>query len=222
MTLPPGYFGEVRPEMRAFLPQEYQRVLEIGCGKGAFSSALDKATETWGVEPNHEAALEAAKHLTRVLSGKFDNVADQIPHNYFDLIICNDVIEHMESHSRFLASAFERLRPDGYIVGSVPNVRNYRVLIQLLVHRDWRYQSYGVMDETHLRFFTEKSLRRSLDEKGFFVEELRGIGNSIQTRNDSLNFAKRMVFPLISALTLGAYQDIRYLQLAFRARKLTV
>ena len=205
--------------MTALLPPTYEKVLEVGCANGAFSAALKLASETWGVEQVQAAAAKAALRLTHVLNGKYDEVADRIPADYFDLAVCNDVIEHVEDHDRFLASIHEKLRPRACLIGSVPNVRNYRVLYELLVHRDWQYGDYGILDRTHLRFFTEKSLRRALERSGFDVEVLVGINSSIQRVDDALNMAKRAFFSCVSAATLGRYRDIRYLQFGFRARK---
>ena len=205
--------------MAKLLPPHFNKVLEVGCGVGAFSRSLPSASEKWGVEPVSLAAEKAACHLTRVLRGKYDDVASQIPDGYFDLAICNDVIEHVEDHDRFLASVHTKLREGGCIIGSVPNMRNYRVLFELLVRRDWQYRDYGILDRTHLRFFTEKSLRRALEANGFHIETLIGLNCAIQDVDDALNVAKRVFFWSSSAFTLGRYRDIRYLQFGFRAKK---
>jgi len=205
--------------MRAFLPASYDKVLEVGCGAGAFWQSLGLASQVWGIEPVAAAAQAAAKRVARVLQGTYEDVADQIPESYFDLIVCNDVIEHMVDHERFLCSVHEKLRPGGYLVGSVPNLRNYRVLYELLVRRDWQYTDVGIMDRTHLRFYTEKSLRRTLTMHGFEVEVLVGIKSTIQGTLDPLDIAKRVFFGALSIATFGGYADIKYLQLAFRAQR---
>ena len=214
-----SYYGEPRPEVHTLLPPSYDRVLEVGCGAGAFSRSLKATSETWGVEPVAGAAEKAARHLTRVLNGKYDDVAPGIPDDYFDLVICNDVIEHMDDHDRFLLSVRSKMRANGWIVGSVPNMRNYRVLHELLVRKDWQYRDYGILDRTHLRFFTEKSLRRALEGAGFRLEALVGMNSAIQSNDDALNVAKRLFFSCVSLATFGTYNDIRFLQFGFRARK---
>ena len=96
------YYQKERPELVTFIPESYQRVLEIGCGAGCFRAHLRKDAEVWGVELSPTPAEEARKNLDNVLLGSYQDVADQLPDAYFDLIICNDVMEHMPDHDWFL------------------------------------------------------------------------------------------------------------------------
>jgi 2-polyprenyl-3-methyl-5-hydroxy-6-metoxy-1,4-benzoquinol methylase len=205
------YRAKARPEMHAFLPGAYASVLEVGCGAGLFSAALRQEATRWGIEPDTDAAAQAAGRLDRVLPGKYFDHASDLPATGFDLVVCNDVIEHMDDHEDFLASIRTKLRPGGVLVGSVPNVRHAPHLYRLLVARDWRYEDEGVLDRTHLRFFTQKSLARTLATHGFRVERIGGI--------NPMRGAKGALATLIGVVTLGAHADIRYLQIAFRAAR---
>ena len=89
------YYTNPRPEMMAFLPSERSRLLEIGCGQGVFASAINGVADSWAVEPNANAATAASRRFGHVLTGLFDDVQKYLPKAYFDLVICNDVIEHM-------------------------------------------------------------------------------------------------------------------------------
>lgn len=88
--------------MVRFLPVAYSRVLEIGCADGEFRQNLTGEHEYWGVEPVRSAANTASKRLDNVLVGTYAEVEGDIPNDYFDLVICNDVIEHMVDHDKFL------------------------------------------------------------------------------------------------------------------------
>jgi 2-polyprenyl-3-methyl-5-hydroxy-6-metoxy-1,4-benzoquinol methylase len=206
-----GYYENSRGEVAPFLPGRYARVLEVGCGEGAFSANLDARCEQWGVEPVAEAAARASRRLHKVLAGTYQEVYGQLPDGYFDLVVCNDVVEHMPNHDEFLRTIKAKMAPDSYLVGSVPNVRHARHLYHLLVEKDWQYADAGTLDRTHLRFFTERSWRRTLAAHGFVVEECRGITPATQR-------GSRMVIRLIELLTLGYYADIRFFQFGFRAR----
>jgi len=207
--------------MHAFLPERFERVLEIGCDEGDFSGELK--AETWGVEPVAEAAALAGTKLHKVLVGTFEQVRDQLPRDYFDVVVCNDVIEHMVDHHVFLREIIPFLKPDGVLVGSIPNVRFYTNLFEVLLLRDWRYRDLGILDRTHMRFFTERSLRRDLADAGFRIELFRGIHGGARRMKFGLkdNQLPRALFGcLLLGLSLGTWRDILWLQFGFRvARK---
>lgn len=205
------YYGNSRTEMRAFLPDRYRRVLEIGCGEGTFRQNLELPNEYWGVELVPEAALRAQDRLDRVLTGTFEANFEQIPDAHFDLVICNDVIEHMPDHDAFLQAIVTKMAPGGHLMGSVPNVRYLPNLLGLLVDRDWAYGDEGVLDRTHLRFFTSTSLQRSFDASPLELDAIRGINDSYRRGGRSARMKDWLWRQLLGA-------DTAYLQIAFRAR----
>jgi len=170
-----AYYQHERREVADFIPERYSKVLEVGCGEGGFRACVTKPCEYWGVEPCLGAADIAREKLDKVLMGRFDEVFSQLPENYFDLVICNDVIEHMEDHDHFLNAIRNKLCEGGAVVGSVPNVRFWKNLRNLVLRKDWRYTDQGILDRTHLRFFTERSFKRSLAENGFKLKSMAGI-----------------------------------------------
>lgn len=205
------YYKGLRSEVVQFLPQQYSRVLEIGCGEGGFRANLKADCEYWGVEPFHDAAKVAEKRLDRVLHGTYEDNLAHLPSHYFDLVICNDVIEHMPDHDSFFRSIVDKMTESGSLVGSIPNVRYAPNLMALLFEKDWKYVDWGVLDRTHLRFFTKKSLRRTFRENGFAIELLKGIG--------AIKFSpfpvKRIFYNLVIPVLGG---DTRYMQYGFRIR----
>lgn len=219
------YYSASRLEMRPFLPGSYRTVLEIGCAAGNFSSTMCPATaEVWGVEPNEQAGQLAQQKLHRVLIGTFDDVEDQLPDQYFDLVICNDVIEHMPDHDRFLERIKDKIAKGGHLVGSIPNILHVSVLLKLLVRRDWQYENQGILDRTHLRFFTGRSLQRSLRQHGYTLVKFHGI-NSIVVEGTAAKQSKpvrdmvvRIGTLLLIAGTLGYYRDSQYAQFAFSVK----
>lgn len=215
----PQYFTGARTEVATFLPARCQRVLEIGCGAGGFRDNIRTPCEYWGIEPAAVPAARAAQRMDRVLAGTFDAVRAQLPENYFDLVICNDVIEHLPDHDAFLQQIKTYMAPDSCLVGSVPNVRCYQHLYEVLFERDWRYRAEGILDRTHLRFFTQKSLKRTFAENGYRIEAFAGINNLAPARFTSPKKIRRwLTVTLLALLTLGLFNDIRYLQFGFRVR----
>lgn len=216
---PPEYYSFQRPEMMPFLPNHYTHVIDVGCGEGRFLALLNADAERWGVEPNEIAAEKAEALGFKVLNARYEDCENLIPNAYFDLVTCNDVIEHLIDHDYFLFSIGNKLKDGGVLVGSVPNMRYYKILINLLLHSDFRYEPIGVMDVTHLRWFTERSLRRSLTNSGFTVEMIRGIKSAIAGSPPAATRRHLFLMGFLSTVTRGRTDDIQYMQLAFRARK---
>lgn len=205
------YYQGRREEMSVFLPGEYDKVLEVGCGEANFTTKLKPNCEIWGVELNSDAAKIASKKMEKVLMGKFDQIFEQLPNCYFDLVICNDVIEHMEDHDAFFESIKIKMKSEAYLVVSIPNVRHHTHLWELLIRKDWNYKEGGILDRTHLRFFTEKSLKRTLNEHGFEIQFLKGI-----------NITKNNPFKLKDLLRKALFwiiPDLQFLQFGVRAQK---
>jgi 2-polyprenyl-3-methyl-5-hydroxy-6-metoxy-1,4-benzoquinol methylase len=200
-----------RQEMAVFLPSEYSNVLEVGCNVGNFSPIVkSKPCEYWGVEPFKEAAKAAETAMDKVLVGFYNEVANEIPDNYFDLVIANDFIEHLEQPWDFLESIKGKMTKEASMVLSIPNVRYYWNLMEVLFHKDWKYADCGILDVTHLRFFTEKSIIRLLNENGFEIEMMKGINPvKVGRRHLPKYWLAKIIF--------GA--DIEFLQFGVRAKK---
>jgi len=212
-----GYRSSTRPEIRDLLPplKAGMKVLEIGCGEGAFSVTIPGATETWGIEPDAGSAAIARSRLSRVFANTFDEVVTELPTAYFDLVVCNDVIEHMTDHDAFLRSIKTSMAPGAYLVGSVPNVRFHSNLFNLIVAQDWHYQNNGILDRTHFRFFTFRSFRRSLVDAGFEVKRLEGIARGTEFDWNLRGVVERLFRKILIVVSLGRAWDINYLQIGF-------
>jgi 2-polyprenyl-3-methyl-5-hydroxy-6-metoxy-1,4-benzoquinol methylase len=217
------YFLNSRQEVAPFLPTHYLRTLEIGCGAGGFSQTyLKLAQEKWGIEPDIEAAAIATPKFHNLLVGTYDQACTKLPDNYFDLVVCNDVIEHMRDHDAFLRGIKSKMKSGAYLVGSIPNIRHFTALIKLLIFKDWPYANDGILDRTHLRFFTKKSLRRAFIENGYEIEELQGIRSIVRDGVTGLspmqNVATRLAAAVLVGASFGYWSDTQYPQFAFRIR----
>lgn len=215
----PSYRASARLEVLRLLPAlpAGAKVLEIGCGEGAFSLQIPGAAELWGIEPEPRSAAVARTRLHRVFEATFDEVAAELPRRRFDLVVCNDVIEHMTDHDAFLRAIQAHMAPGAFLVGSLPNVRFYGNLFNLLVARDWHYRDSGILDRTHFRFFTFRSLRRSLEGSGFEVRRLEGLNPGVRHGWSPRALAERALRHALVALSLGAGRDVDFLQIGFVA-----
>jgi 2-polyprenyl-3-methyl-5-hydroxy-6-metoxy-1,4-benzoquinol methylase len=216
MPRDPEYFQQSRPEMRAFLPASHPRVLEIGCGEANFSAVLPGIEELWGVEPDRIAADSASTRMQRVLVGNYQDIEAQLPDSHFDLVIACDVIEHMPDHDAFLRRIKAKIAPGGCLVGSVPNVRYYKNLFDTLVLKDWHYKDAGILDRTHMRYFTQKSLARSLGESGYRIDRIRPINATVGFASPRTAVYSLFAVALVAA-SLGHQRDVPFMQIGFRA-----
>ncbi len=204
------YYNQSRNELLKYIPPTTATLLDIGCGAGWFGAAVKTVAagcETWGVEPVPAAGHEARQRNDKVIVGDLETAA--LPENYFDVVTMNDVLEHFTYSEPPLAIARRVLKPGGRLVISLPHVGYYLNIRDLVFRGDWKYQDYGILDRTHLRFFTPKSARRLLDECGYQVSLVEGI-----------NPAKlKPHYRLLFALTLGRFDEMRFPQFVFVASR---
>lgn len=149
------------------------RVLEVGCGTGSLSKIVADTcgAEVVGVEPDAARAQRAAGRGLKVHVGFLTR---ELIHEIgsFDVVLFADVLEHLPNPHAMLLLSREALRAGGAVVISVPNVAHWSVRVDILLGR-FRYQPLGIMDATHLRWFTAASLRSLMASSGFRVTEYR-------------------------------------------------
>lgn len=165
----PWYFNFVRRDIGPLLPQACGRVLEVGCGAGAtlkWLSDSGRARHTTGIELCAEAAAVARGRVDRLLEGPVEQHLDALPADSFDLVLCLDVLEHLVDPWQVLQRLTTLLRFGGSVIVSLPNVRNRRVVFPLLFGGHWNYVDAGIMDRTHLRFFTREGSVQLLEQAG--------------------------------------------------------
>jgi len=151
------YFIEFREEILHLLPEYSSRALDLGCGSGETSGHLKKIGRFgWvcGVEGSDKAAEIAENKLDQVLKGDIEKMDFPFPENSFDTILLLDILEHLVDPWTVIEKLKRLLKPGGIMIASIPNVRHYSVVLPLLFFGDWRYQQEGLLDSTHIRFFT--------------------------------------------------------------------
>ena len=164
-----------REELALAVPSSAHRVLDVGCDTGRFGALVknlgSSARSVYGVEPSGVESdfLESYEEVWR---GVFPEAIP--PDLLFDCIAMNDVLEHMDDPWGALAQAWSLLQPGGVLVGSVPNVRQVKVIFDLVVRGDFTYREVGIMDVGHLRFFTRSTVQVALTAAGFSVQSIRG------------------------------------------------
>jgi len=172
-------YGEnERSDVRPLLPTDAKSALDVGCGAGGFGITLRRAlgdsARIIGVEAvPHQATIAREGHgFDEVLEGYFPDVL-ACRSDTFDLITFNDVLEHMLDPEGVLQKTRRLLQPSGRVVAIIPNVQYVAVVLRLLGGR-WDYSDTGILDRTHVRFFTRKTMMEMFDRAGYRVESCVG------------------------------------------------
>ena len=148
-----------------------QNVLDIGCGEGFFAERLvAEGNRVVGIdilqEPRHRDIL--AQYIQADLDQGLGQAIPALGDSRFDRILLQDVLEHVRNPAKLLTDCHRLLTPQGLLLVSVPNVANITVRLLLLFGR-FEYTERGILDKTHVRFFTRKSARRLLELAGYQV-----------------------------------------------------
>lgn len=172
------YQEEALPDLLPYLPPGASSVLDVGCGPGGFGPTLRKrypAARIVGVEAvASQAEIARTDHgFDEVVTGYFPDVLGGRP-DRFDVITFNDVLEHIVDPWSVVDGLHDRLTPGSHVVASIPNVQFVWNLTDLLAGR-WNYQDWGILDRTHVRFFTRATASSLFTDHGFAVETCVGI-----------------------------------------------
>jgi len=170
-TKSPDYYNCLKWWMLPLIKDGPNIVMDLGCATGRLGARLlevGKAREVYGVEFFDAAAAEASRVYKKVYVGDVETL-DIDFEGIFDYVICGDILEHLRDPYTMSSRIYRWLKPNGAVFVCLPNVRNYHLLRDLVFRGKWEYTSAGIMDRTHLRFFTKSSLRKMLEDAKFNV-----------------------------------------------------
>lgn len=218
-TKAPGYFDTLRDEIESLVPPNPSVVMDVGCGKGVTSQWLKQIRPnitTIGVEIDRTVAAIAATVVDTVLVTDIDDSAEALAgyQGRVDLLLLLDVLEHVRDPWVRLAEFRSLLAPGGVVIASIPNVRNLKVLGPLLLKGEWRYQSSGILDRTHLRFFTRRSVIELFTGAGYSIQRIVTTGPLRPSRVKSLPGGLAFV---ANKLLAGSLEDFVAHQYVVRA-----
>ena len=173
----PVYHTNPRDEIMSFLNEPPGTVLDIGCGGGATGQLIKNkfpGTRVIGIEINPNAAQRARHVLDLVITAGIDQVdlARDAPNERVATVLLLDVLEHLYDPWRALQRIHGWLAPGTRVIASVPNIRNLHTLDALAGGR-FQYEANGVLDITHVRFFTRDTLRDLFAQTGYDVTRLQ-------------------------------------------------
>jgi 2-polyprenyl-3-methyl-5-hydroxy-6-metoxy-1,4-benzoquinol methylase len=214
----PGYFSNVRMDIISLLPADpQQKILEVGAGSGntlVYIKEKRIAAEVMGVEllnmPGSGQQHAAIDHF-QVADIEQENIA--APKEYFDVVICADVLEHLADPWTMVDKISGHLKSNGLMIVSMPNIREIKTLYTILFKGNFKYEpSGGILDKTHLRFFCKKNIRQLLTT------------DSLTPVYGSPNFLLKAVPEgrkrrILNFLSFGLFENLLTVQYIFIAQK---
>jgi 2-polyprenyl-3-methyl-5-hydroxy-6-metoxy-1,4-benzoquinol methylase len=176
-----AYSSLIRWDMIRLIPTGNHKFLDVGCGAGYTLKKLKelgKANEIVGIETNEQVTKGLSDTLDRLCIGDVETIELPRTEKYLDYILFGDVLEHVINPWRVLHRYKSVLRDNGYIIASIPNIKNYNVLIRLIFFDEFQYTDAGILDSSHLRFFTKLEIVKMFKDEKLQVVDLMPIYNT--------------------------------------------
>jgi 2-polyprenyl-3-methyl-5-hydroxy-6-metoxy-1,4-benzoquinol methylase len=206
-----SYYSQSRIEMLKYIDKTQTRplnILDVGAGQGSFIRLLQSEIvigESWAIEPT-----ESYRQITadQILNSTVENAIQILPEKFFDLVIFNDVLEHLQEPWDVLKAIKPKLKKDAQLIISIPNFLFIETFYKIFMG-NFEYVDFGVLDRTHLRFFTKKSFIQIIESIPYKIELIEGINGYYTWKYKVLNF-----------ILLGKLSNFLHQQWAFRIKNL--
>ncbi len=192
------YFSLERDIFKRSISGKGLMVLDVGCGTGVLGAYLKKeqGCTVYGIEINEAAFNYAKNNLDDVIHANVETVDLPYSNDQFDVVVMGDVLEHLVNPVSALKKIFEKVKPGGEILITVPNIRHWKIVRDLVFRDKWEYMSWGILDFTHLRFFTKRSIKQLLND------------NQIHVKNASRVIQKPSISDKINKVSFGLFAGL--------------
>jgi len=151
------------------------RVLDVGCSAGYLGEALKqrRGARVWGIELDETDAAKARERgFEEVFTADLDRFAwDDLGSREFDAVVFADVLEHLKQPGEAIRGAARHLAPDGLIIASIPNIAHLSIRVELM-EGGFAYEKLGLLDDTHLKYFTKRTVEDMFRAAGMGIQRL--------------------------------------------------
>lgn len=211
-----AYYSHIRKDILPYIPViKSARFLDIGCSGGNTLCYLKESKiieEAVGVDfMDIPGSNQSNPLIDRFIVADVQQQGLNLPVNHFDILLCADVLEHLQDPWSSLDYLKSFLKPNGLIIISIPNIREFRAMWKIFGRGDFAYSPSGILDKTHLRFFCKKNIRHLVTGGGFIIEK------TVPTFYTCPLQKRRKLF---NALSLGLFEQFLAQQYIVTARKM--
>jgi len=217
------YQQEPRKELLELIPIKNRNgnMLEIGAGAGdtlLYAKENNYAQNIYGVELcKIENSNQTSEIFSNFIIGNIEDLKLPFEKESFNIIICGDVLEHLINPYTVLNKLKEYLTDDGVIIASIPNIREFKTMKKIFFQGDFKYEESGILDKTHLRFFTKKNIIELFKNQGFNIIDIISSNKGMAMR-----YLKRLrIFKLFLQIFFEEFVTVRYFIIAEKNTNLT-
>jgi 2-polyprenyl-3-methyl-5-hydroxy-6-metoxy-1,4-benzoquinol methylase len=206
-----NYFANSRKDIEVLLPRFSRVALEVGCGEGSTLRWLKESnlcSETHGIDIFEPIQQVANSNVDVMNIGDVSEVISKYPDEYFDLVLCLDVLEHLTDPWTVVLELQRTLKPGGVFVASIPNIRNFNSLYKIIIKRSFEYEINGIFDKTHLRFYAKNDAINLLNTGELKVDKVEFNPRNFTDKRGWLN-----------AFSFGLFRELLTSQFLIRAIK---
>ncbi|MGD0335716.1 MAG: class I SAM-dependent methyltransferase [Candidatus Omnitrophota bacterium] len=206
LNKPDYYIDHIVWEIVFEIPEGSNKILDIGCGGALTGLTLKqhkKASEVIGIDISKAAAERAALRIDKVIVGNIEEMDLNLPDGYFDYVILGDILEHLINPWEFLKKINKYLKQNGRMLVTIPNVRCWRVVVPLIFKGAWSYEWQGILDKSHLRFFTKKTIYQLFNDAGLNICKIKAMVGS----NLVSGYSSKTITAFLDKFTLGLFRE---------------
>lgn len=195
-----GYFQNARVELLNLIPEENKmgEMLEIGAGGGntlLYAKQNGYAKKVYGIELCElKNSFQKSEEFENFIIGNVEQINLPFENNFFDVILCGDVLEHLINPSEMIGKLQNLLKDNGVLIVSLPNIRQIYILKQIFIEGDFRYTDAGILDKTHLRFFCKKNMIELFENHNMSIKKIISNSNLIGNTTKMINRATFNLF----------------------------
>ncbi len=189
-------------------------LLEIGAGAGdtlLYAKENSFANNVYGVELCEiKKSNQDSEIFSDFIIGNIETITLPFENSQFDVIICGDVLEHLVNPYKTLQLLKKYLKPNGVIIASIPNIREFKTMKKIFFQGDFRYEDSGILDRTHLRFFCKKNIIDLFENEGLNIIKILS-----SNRGLAMRYTKRFrLFKLFLQIFFEEFVTVRYFVVA--------